>query len=236
MPITDYQHQRVQDVQHWYEDVYCALDGHVPESIRYMALWAVFNALYNIADYPKVTLKTVSSDEGKIRPYIRGRDDDKKLRFIARKLSQDSRFVESVFQNHSEFITYLSQRTPEVQQPPDTKTIQFEHNYQKYTINLSDLHGIASIDNRFFLPDGKVLFQYHYIDLDLSQDNLPKDARKFFLQLLNMLYQLRNNIVHGGSAAYIMQKVDLSTRAISLLDDIILYLFAHPELLDQDGE
>lgn len=237
MAITQYQRERVNDVNSWYTDVFRSLDGHAPESIRYMALWAVFNALYNIADYPKVTLKSVSSDDdGKIKPYIRGRDDDKKLRLIARKLSPDTQFVTSILRDHLEFITHLAQRTPEVQQPPNTTTIRFEHEHQSYTLNLSDLHGIASIDNRLFLEDGKVLFQYHHLDLDLTRENLPKNRRKFFLQLLYMLYQLRNNIVHGGSAAYFMQKTYLSAGAISLLDAIVQHLLDQPELLEQDRE
>ncbi len=236
MTITQYQRERVDDVRSWYTSIYQPLNGLVPESIRYMALWAVFNALYNIADYPKVTLKSVSSDVGVIKPYIRGRDDDKKLRLISRKLSQDPGFVASLIRDHIEFITHLSQRTPEVTQPPHTTTIQFEHEHQTYTLNLSDLHGIASIDNRVFLEDGKVLFQYHHLDLDLSTDNLPRDGRKFILQLFYMLYQLRNNIVHGGSAAYFMQKTTLSTGAIRLLDAIVWQLLDHPELLEQDGE
>jgi hypothetical protein len=130
----------------------------------------------------------------------------------------------------------LAQRTPQVQQPPNTTAIQFEHEHQSYTLNFDDLHGIASIDNRIYLENGKVLFQYHHLDLDLTQDNLPKDCRKFFLQLLYMLYQLRNNIVHGGSAAFFMQKTALSSEAIRLLDTIVWHLIDHPELLDQDGE
>lgn len=235
MTITDYQRERIEDVRSWYAHVYRPLDGHASESIKYMALWAVFNALYNIADYPKVALKSVSSNDGKIKPYIRGRDDDKKLRFIARKLAQDTQYITSVLRDHIEFITHLANRVPEVQQPTNTTTIQFEHEHQSYMLNLSDLHGIASIDNRVFLEDGKVLFQYHHLDLDLSRENLPKDRRKFFLQLLYMLYQLRNNIVHGGSAAYFMQKTYLSIGAISLLDTIVQHLFEHPELLEQDG-
>lgn len=182
-----------------------------------------------------MTLRSVSTDDGITKPYIRGRDDDKKLRFISRKLSRDTQFVTSIFRDHLDFITHLAQRTPEVQQPPNTTTIQFEHEHQSYTLNLSDLHGIASIDNRLFLENGKVLFQYHCLDLDLAQDNLPKDRRNFILQLLYMLYQLRNNIVHGGSAAYFMQKTHLSIGAIRLLDAIVRHLLDHPELLEQDG-
>ena len=88
--------------------------------------------------------------------------------------------------------------------------------------------------NRLFLENGKVLFQYHCLDLDLAQDNLPKDRRNFFLQLLYMLYQLRNNIVHGGSAAFFMQKTDLTVGALRLLDALVQYLFHHSELLQQD--
>jgi hypothetical protein len=98
------------------------------------------------------------------------------------------------------------------------------------------LHGIASIDNRLVLDDGTVLFQYQHLDLNLNKDNFPNDCRKLFRQLIFVLYQLRNNIVHGGSAAYFMQKTELSTGAIRLLDDIVWYILGHPELLEQDEE
>jgi hypothetical protein len=93
MTLSDHQLERVTDVRRWYEDIHRLLDGHAPESVRYMTLWAVFNALYNIADYPKVELRSVSVDDGKTKPYIRGRDDDKKLRFISRSISKDTELV-----------------------------------------------------------------------------------------------------------------------------------------------
>lgn len=234
MAISDYQRERVNDVRYWYNDVYRPLDGHAPESIRYMALWAVFNALYNIADYPKMKLKGISSDDGRIKPYIRGRDEDIKLRFISRKLAHDRQFVAGIMRDHKEFITYLAQRTPEVQQPPNTYSIQFLYEDQNYVLDLSNLHGIASLDNRVFLQNGAVLFQYHHLDLELDGDNLPHDRPKFLRQLLFMLYQLRNNIVHGGSAAFFMQKTDLSIGAMKLLESVVQHLFDHPEFLQQD--
>lgn len=236
MTLSNYQLERVADVRRWYEDIHRPLDGHAPESVRYMTLWAVFNALYNIADYPKVELKSVSSDDGKTKPYIHGRNDDKKLRFISRSISKDISLVTTIMQDHFEFINLLTQRKPEVHQPSGVTSIDFEHDGQSYTLDLTDLHGIASIDNRLFLKNGSVLFQYHHIELNLNKDNLPKDRQKFFRQLLYILYQLRNNIVHGGSAAFFMRKTQLSIGAIRLLDDIVRHLLDHPELLEQDGE
>ncbi len=236
MALSDYQRERVNDVRQWYKNIYRPLEGNAPESIRYMTLWAVFNALYNIADYPKVELRSVSLDDGKTKPYIRGRDDDKKLRFISRSISKDTELVASIFQNHIEFINRLAQRRPEVHQPSGVTSINFEHNGQNYSLNLSGLHGIASIDNRLFLGDGSVLFQYHHLELNLNKDNLPKDRQKFFRQLIFVLYQLRNNIVHGGSAAFFMHKTELSIGAMRLLDHIVRHIFDHSELLEQDGE
>jgi hypothetical protein len=236
MTISEYQGERVDNVRSWYEQIYLPLDGHVPESIRYMTLWAVFNALYNIADYPKVKLRSVSSDEGIIKPYIRGRDDDKKLRYISRQLAKDNELIADVFRNHEAFVKELAQRKPEIQQPLETELIQFEFNTQTFTLNLSELQGIASIDNRVFLENGAVLFQYHHLDLDLNKDGLPKDRPKFFRQVAFMLYQLRNNIVHGGSAAFFSHKTKLTVGAISLLNAIVQYLLNHSELLEQDGE
>jgi len=235
MTISEYQREMVSDVHSWYNDVYLTLDNFVPENIRYMALWAVFNALYNIADYPKVKLRSVSVVEGKVKPYIRGRSEDDKLRFISRQLAQDKQIVTIVMQNHREFIDYLAQRFPQVRQPPDTTVIKFEYDSQPYMLDLSNLHGIASIDNRIFLENDSVLFQYHHLDLVLDKENLPADRANFFRQIVFMLYQLRNNIVHGGSAAYDMQKKDISSGALQLLDNIVRHLLESPELLEQDG-
>lgn len=234
MPLTQYQLQRIHDAHRWYENVYCPLDGHSPESIRYMALWAVFNAIYNIADYPKVTLRSVSSNEGVINLYIRGRDEATKLRFISRQFAQDDQFAASLIRENSQFIIYLSQRIPDVWQPPGITSLHFNHNDQNYTLDLSTLHGIASLDNRLFLQDGTVLFQYHHLDYDLNSDDLPRDLGKFYRQLIFILYQLRNNIVHGGSASFFMEKNDLSQGAMRLLNSLILYLFDHPDLLHQN--
>jgi len=234
MALSDYQRERVNDVRQWYENTYRPLEGYPAQSIRYMALWAVFNALYNIADHPKVKLRNVKEESGVIKPYIRGRGEDDKIGFISKQLGQDEKFVAAIIGNHFEFITHLAHRTPEVQQPPNTKSIQFAHDGQSYTLDLSKLHGIASLDNRVFLDDRKALFQYHHLELDLNNGNLPKDKEKFCQQLIYMLYQLRNNIVHGGSAAFFMQKTELTIGAMSLLDDIVQYLFANPQLLLQD--
>jgi hypothetical protein len=210
------------------------LDGHAPESIRYMALWAVFNALYNIADYPKVKIKNVSIDDGQLIPIIRGRDENTKLCFISRKLSQDRQFVAEIMSYHREFITHLAQRPPDVHQPPNVRSIQFQHEDQSYVFDLSELYGIASLDNRIFLQNGTVLFQYRHLDLELDEDNSPHDRAKFFRQLIFMLYQLRNNIVHGGSAAFFMMKTELTISAIGLLESIVQHLFGHTEILQPE--
>lgn len=234
MAITNYQIERIQDIRSWYAQIYQTLEENIPISIRYLSLWAVFNSIYNLADYPKVKLKGVSINDGRIIPSIRGRDDDKKLRFIARQLSIDLVFVKDFIQTHFEIIEALANRTPEVNQPTGTETIVFEFDSKKFGINLAELHGIASIDNRITQNDGTVLFQYRYLDLDLSKENVPNEPYKFFLQLLLVLYQLRNNITHGGSVAFYMNKSDLSSGAIMILNTIVQHLLSHQELLDQD--
>ena len=234
MTLLQYQLERIGAVRSWYDDVYRPLDGHAPESIRYMALWAVLNALYNIADYPNVKLRRVNNDNGIIKPYIRGRGEEDKLRFIARQLAQDDQFSAAIVHHHLDFIVHLAQRTPEVQQPPNTRVVEFVFDGNSFLLDLSQLHGLASLDNRVFLDNQTVLFQYHHLELDLDGNNLPRDRNKFFRQLIFMLYQLRNNIVHGGSAAFFMKKTQLSVGAIRLLNDIVHQLLDHPSLLEQD--
>jgi len=191
--------------------------------------------LYNIADYPKTKLKNVSTDDdGQVKPYIRGRNEDKKLRFVSSRLSQDPNFVASILQDKREFITYLAQRPPEIQQPQGTQEIEFEFENESYTIDLSELRGIGSLDNRILLDNGTILFQYHHLDLDLNQDGTPRNPHKFFKQLIYMLYQLRNNIVHGGSAAFFMRKTELTIGAMSLLESFCERIFKHHDLLEQE--
>jgi hypothetical protein len=235
MSLTAYQKQRLQDVQSWYQDIYRSLDGYAPVSVQYMALWAVFNALYNIADLPKVKLRSVSTDDERIKPYMRGRNEDKKIRFVARQLSQDADFVTLVMQGNKEFIEYLAERLPEVEQPSGTEEIQFEFEKKTYIIDLNELHGLGSLDNRIILANGEVLFQYYSLDLDLDQDGIPTNSQNFLLQLIFMLYQLRNNIVHGGAAAFFSHKTELTIGAMQLLQSICRYLFDHPNLLEQEA-
>ena len=234
MALSEHQTQRLHDVQAWYHDIYRPLDGHAPVSVQYMALWAVFNALYNVADYPNIKLKNVSANDGRVKPYIRGRDEDTKIRFITRRLSQDPQFVASMLQNNQEFIRYLAERTPNIEQPSGVQEIEFDFKNKSYTIDLTELHGIGSLDHRMFLDNGRVLFQYHYLCLDLDKGGIPKNSQKFLLQLIYMLYQLRNNIVHGGSAAFFMKKTELTIGAMRLLQSICEHLFTHTHLLDQE--
>lgn len=236
MTLSDYQNQRVEDVRLWYRDVYCQLGDDVPVSIRYMTLWAIFNALYNIADYPKVALKSVSVIDGKIIPKIFGRKEGKKLSSISKCFANNEEFTTILVENHKNFIKHLSLRTPQVQQPENTTSIRFECEGHDYTIDLTHLHGIASLDNRVILNNGEVLFQYYFLDFRYEQNILPIEPQKFYKQLVFMLYQLRNNIVHGGSAAFFMDKKELSEGAIGILDSLIQYLFSHPDSLELDDE
>lgn len=234
MTLSKYQTQRLLDVRSWYEEIYRPLDGHAPVSVQYMALWALFNALYNIADYPKMKLRSVSTEDGHVKPYIRGRKEDKKIRFVARQLSQDADFVTSLMKNNQRFIRYLAERTPEIEQPSETEKVQFEFEKNAYTIDLTELHGLGSLDNRIILDNGEVLFQYHSLDLDLDENGVPKNLQKFLIQLLYMLYQLRNNIVHGGAAAFFLHKTELTIGAMQILQSICEHLFGNQDFLEQE--
>jgi len=235
--MSKYQLQRVQDAQQWYEQVYRTLGESVPISIRYMTLWAVFNALYNIADYPNVSLKKVIQEGEKIKPVIYGSHERDKLTHISKIISKNIDFVHDLISRNRAFITLLSRRRPVVEQPEGITTIDFTHNTQAYKIDLSQIWGIASLDNRKIQEDGTVLFQYASLDSELNPETLiPEDPKIFTDQIIFMLYQLRNNIVHGGSTAFFMEKTRLSSGAIHILNDLVRYLLDQPQLLQQESE
>ena len=127
---------------------------------------------------------------------------------------------------------WFSTRRPTVQQPKEIESISYSCNDQNYTFDLEDVKGIASTDNRVILPTGEgIVFQYCLLDLELDDSKNPKDPNRFIEQLIFCLYQIRNNIVHGGSATFGMQKKELASQSNEILEKIIDHLFSYNELL-----
>jgi len=48
-----------------------------------------------------------------------------------------------------------------------------------YTLDLSTLHGIASLDNRLVRENGSVLFQYHHLGYDLDSNAVSFKTANF---------------------------------------------------------
>lgn len=73
--LRNYQQNRLSDVREWYRKFYLYRASHEedpvdPVVIRYLILWAVFNALYNIPDMPNRRVSSVEGTGKDIRPRI----------------------------------------------------------------------------------------------------------------------------------------------------------------------
>jgi len=93
MALTEFQHQCITDTREWFEAVYRPWMDMLLKAYDTWALWAVFNALYNVADYPKVSLRGVSSDGGKTIPIIHGRMKIKNFALLQRDWLQIMRLL-----------------------------------------------------------------------------------------------------------------------------------------------
>lgn len=225
--ITKYQQTRTQDIHEWYKEKYHR-SIITDDQIKYIVLWAVFNALYNVLDYPKREVRGV---DGNV-PRIWGSRESEKLKRIAKIIAKEEMLINMIIGNHLDSLQRLSGRHPTVHQPNQVEVLEYEYQNQHYTFDTRLVKGIASTDNRIILPDYEgIIFQYQLLILDLDRDRFPNYPDEFIEQLVFYLYQIRNNIVHGGTATFSMDKKSLADDGMRILDEIIVYLFEHQELL-----
>lgn len=227
MDITDYQKTRIKDIHNWYISKNQNSQIHDVQ-IQYIVLWAVFNALYNVLDYPKREVRGV---DGNI-PRIWGSSESQKLKQIAKVIAKEEMAIKIIIGKHLESVQRFASRHPTVRQPNQKGVLEYEYQNQKYTFDVGQVEGIASTDNRIILPDDEgTIFHYQQLNLDLDRERFPNYPEKFIEQLVFYLYQIRNNIVHGGTASFSMDKKSIADDGMRILDEIIKYLFRHQELL-----
>ncbi|CAG0983956.1 hypothetical protein ANRL4_02050 [Anaerolineae bacterium] len=232
--VHDFQRERLRDIRDWYKRIYRPLRNNSQPLIRYIVLWSVFNALYNVADLSNTPIiqDVIPLSDGRVKPRIRRTGDRNKVVNIAAQVANDKDFVRQLAGKYKEALTDLATRRPSVSQPNDTSEIRFEKDGTSYVIQLDEVVGIASLDNRMFLPDGTVLFEYANLDIQFDdKGGLVTNEESLMHQIMLMLYQLRNNIVHGGSAAFGMMKKHLVEQTVHILEDIVDYLLTHEKLV-----
>jgi hypothetical protein len=218
------QQRRLENIREWHLQNYVDAGG-VPRVVRYIAFWAVFNALYNVAYLPKRRVKSVRKNG---IPYIRYKDDKSMIDEFSKHPSGQSELVKELIEEHLESLQEFSSRRPNVDQPHPEITVEVEG--EERVFKTEDFRGIASIDHRYYLENGSILYEYTYFDLDLNERGEPNDSDKFMQQLLLFLYQLRNNIVHGGSASIETQEL-ITNKAIPVLETIVKYVLTHEEVI-----
>ena len=222
--IRQYQLERIEAIRCWFHEYY--IDGLDP-MISYIILWAVFNALYNTIDLPNNVIRGAYTEEIPPNPYIKGSGERQKIDALSQKISTDEAFIRTLMERHSFHIHELSTHIPSVTQPNKIRELKFtpdNNDDHEYVFNLNEVRGVASLDNRKFLEDGSVLFQYRRLNLDLDDNHYPRNPCNFLKQLSLVLYQIRNNIVHGGTAAYNMKEKPLLVFALPILEEIVRYL------------
>jgi len=228
MNWSDLQSKRLENIREWYVDNYVETP-YLPSVIKYMVLWAVLNALYNLAYLPARSISKVSEVDGYRIPLISTGAESEILKKFARKLSEHDGLISQLMcEDILGYLQEFAHRRPDVYQP--NQKICCEVKNKPYTFTVDEFRGIASIDRRVYRDDGSVLYQYSPFDLKLDEAGRPQDRTKFMRQLVRFLYQLRNNIVHGGSA-FVSTKKMIATQALPVLETIVDYVFAHDELV-----
>lgn len=226
--LVHYQSIRIGQIREWYEtNARPQRTEQLDTSVRYLLVWVVFNALYNVADIPNREFKGL--DRWTERPQFRGNSEGQNLVNIASLLASD--FPQQLFESNQKFIRDLAERVPDVEQPDEVEEIPyFTNDNDPLMFRPRNASGIASLDNRLILESGHTVFEYSSLDADIDADDKLTDPETFIRQLIFVLYQLRNNIAHGGSAAFFKRKM-LALRAIDTLDTIVQHLLAKPEIL-----
>jgi hypothetical protein len=170
-------------------------------------------------------------------PNIRISGDFERIRKIAEKLAGLDAFARLV--NHhglKERIKTFVDRIPSVTQDEgidENRSIPIilQDEKQRWSVESEfvpvSIRGVASLDTRLFLTDEYRFFDYASIDNPWSANGELKNILLTTQQLLSVLYQLRNNTVHGGSTAYHKKEIILDGEPI--LEAIVTFVFGHRE-------
>ena len=224
MDWQELQRNRIDNVRKWRARYFHKAQEASPV-LGYMVLWAVFNALYNVAYLPERKVQSIRERDGHPIPRMKYQRESKLLKDFSGCLSEEVGLINDLLAPHlRKALEAFSSRRPDICQPANRVTVAG----QEY--DLCAPIGIASIDRRVYREDGSVIYQYAPFDLELTEDGKLCDRRKFFRQLVFFLYQLRNNIVHGG-AAFISVEKEIAGQALPVLQAIVDYVLKHEEVI-----
>ena len=237
----EFQHDKAHKIRTWYAEHY--EHAYVDDPlIKYIVLWSVFNALYNTYDLPNNKLPEKINGRFRFRrrfgykvPKIIVSSDSDRVKNFAEKLTSINGFVNLFYKRDiCNRITALVDRVPAVAQREGIETKQqipiiLQDEHGKWTeedaFSTVAIHGIASLDRRLFLADGYKFFEYAAIDNPWDQQGDLIDPNKTTKQLLNVLYQLRNNVVHGGVVSD--KRKNIINDALPILQRIVEFVFTN---------
>jgi hypothetical protein len=241
----EFQSDRVHRIREWYFEHYKNMRGGDP-LVQYIVLWTVFNALYNTHDLPNNHLPEKINGRYRFRnkfghnmPVINTNGDMERVKRIAERLAGLESFRNLLLQpDLKRHIITFENRIPTIVQDEEVDgnraipiILQDEARKWVYESNFipAQVRGVASLDHRLFLADGYKFYEYAAIDKVWDdKGNIPNPDLSI-KQLLNILYLLRNNIVHGGSAAYSRKEIILEAQPI--LDTIVEFVFQNEEVV-----
>lgn len=234
----NFQLDRVQKIQQWYVNHYRQAHTHDP-IIQYIVLWSVFNALYNTLDIPNNTLPDKVNGRYKFKlrlgykiPVIKTSSDFDRLMKIAEKLAGNMLFIALLNEEYiKQLIEIFVKRIPSIVNQEKINanraipiTLPSENNQLTEDEFIpASIRGVASIDRRLFLSDGYKFFEYAAIDNPWNDHGELVGPELTTKQLFNVLYQLRNNVVHGGTTAH--RRKDIINEALPILDAVVGFIF-----------
>jgi hypothetical protein len=132
--------------------------------IRYIVLWAVFNALYNTADLPKNEL--AQNQEGKpifqkrrgyLIPKIIVRKEHERIESISERLAEKDDFLDLLKDHRDKILSLSNHRPPVVQQDDFDPTQDIPVTYWggrqwlDGEFSFDSIKGIASLDRRTYV-------------------------------------------------------------------------------------
>ncbi len=205
------------------------LDQEIYSSIRYLLSWTAFNALYNVADIANRKPNKPNQHTG--QPRVSRTRERSKLTVIAHRLAVNGNFIQDLYRGNRDFCDQLANRIPQVSQPDTMDEIPYEVDGEVFVFRSNEIRGVASLDNRVILDGGYKLFEYESLVVKEKKDGTLKDPKIFSRQLIFVLYQIRNNVAHGGSAAFFSRWNKLSEGAIKILDHIVRHLLKNQDIL-----
>lgn len=139
--------------------------------------------------------------------------------------------MQTLIGKNYEVLKELANHCPTVGQPDGTIELTYEVIGKKCRLDTSKLRGVASLDRRLVREDGSVLFMYAPFHLNRNDVETTAGRERLIKELVFVLYQIRNNIVHGGSASFFMMEAPLAAGTLQILEDLVEYLFERPNIL-----